>query len=269
MRMTGVHYGMMPMVQRHITNRTASYGNASRYGSAYGTSSTGITSRYGNTYGTSSTGSTSRYGNTYGTGRTSTAAALSKMDQVYESTKTAAQNVRIHGNVLMNTQERAGKEMTTDVKNFVNDYNAMVEQMKSTGGASNVIHQNQLNSSFSRYKEDLKAVGITADQNGMLLLDEKALANADSAAVKKAFGGSQSFVGEASVRSIYVEADAVSNQASARYSSFGSYAGYGSYGNYSGYNPYSYNPYSSLGGYSPYGSLSSYNMLGSLLNKYF
>lgn len=254
MRMTGVHYGMMPMVQRHITNRTSSYGNASRYGGAYGTSSTG---------------STSRYGNTYGAGRTGTAAALSKMDKTYESTKTAAQNVRIHGNVLMNSQERSGKEMTTDVKNFVNDYNTMVEQMKSMGGANNVIYRNQLNSSFSRHKEELNAVGITADKNGMLLLDEKALANADSATVQKAFGGSQSFVGETAVRSIYVEADAVSSQASARYNSYGSYGGYGSYGNYSSYNPYSYNPYSSVSGYNPYGGLSNYNMLGSLLNKYF
>lgn len=266
MRISGLSYGMMPMVQRHITNRTASYGNASRYGSAYGTGSTGSASRYGNTYGT---GSASRYGNTYGTGRTSTAAALSKVNQSYESTKTAAQNVRIHGNVLMNTQERTGKEMTTDVKNFVNDYNTMVKQMKSTGGANNVIYQNQLSSSFSRHKEELNAVGITVDKNGMLVLDEKALANADSAAVNKAFGGSQSFVGEASVRSIYVEADAVSNQVSSRYAGFGSYGGYGSYGNYSGYNPYSYNPYSSFGGYSPYGTLSSYNMLGNLLNTYF
>lgn len=254
MRISGLSYGMMPMSQRQITNRTASYGNASRYGSVYGTGSTG---------------STSRYGNTYGAGRTGTAAALSKMNQSYESTKTAAQNVRIHGNVLMNTQERAGKEMTTDVKNFVNDYNSMVQQMKSTGGANNVIYRNQLSSSFSRHKEELNAVGITADKNGMLLLDEKALANADSAAVKKAFGGSQSFVGEASVRSIYVEADAVSSQTSARYGSSGSYGGYGSYGNYSSGNPYSYNPYSSLGGYTPFGGLSSYNMLGSLLNKYF
>lgn len=267
MRVTGMaqSYASSWMAQRLMANRSSS---TSRTGSAYGTSRTGSTygtSRTGSAYGVNRTGygyGTSRTGSAYSTGRTSTLAAAAKLDQRYEDTKTAAQNVRTHANVLMNSGERTGKEVKTDARNFVNDYNAMVEQMTSTGGANNLIYRSQLNTSLASHKDDLAAVGIKAGRDGLLTLDEKTLAGADAAAVQKAFGGTGSFVGEASVRSIYVEADAVSAQASARYSNFGGYGSYGSYGSLGSYIPYS--RYSS-----PYGSLGSYNMIGNLFSSFF
>lgn len=263
MRVTGMaqSYANSLMMQRLMSNRSSS---TSRTGSAYGTS------RYGSAYGINRTGygyNTSRYGSAYGTGRTSTVAAATKLDQMYENTKVAAQNVRTHANVLMNGADRSGREVKTDVRNFVNDYNAMVEQLQSAGGTNNLIYQNQLNSSFSSHREELAAVGITAGRDGLLTLNEKTLNGADAGAVQKAFGGSGSFVGEASVKSIYVEADAVSAQTSARYRSFGGYGGYG-YGGYGSYGSLgSYIPYSRYS--SPYGSLGSYNMIGNLFNSLF
>lgn len=285
MRIPGMTYGISAMVQRSVPNRTNfGYGSSythstygSKIGSTYGTTQTKSASRVGSIYGT--TGSTGRYGSTYrissygNTGSvygSARSAAAARMEQMYEDTMIAAQNVRTHANVLMNSGERTGKEAITDARNFVNDYNVMVEQMKNAGGSNNLMYRSQLNSSFASHREELAAVGITAGKDGMLVLDEKALANADTSAVSKAFGGAGSFVGEASVKSIYVEADTVSNRLSARYGSYGSYGYYGGYGSYGSSNPYTSlsNSYSSFG-YSPYGSLNTYNMLGRLFNSYF
>lgn len=262
-------YASSLMMQRLMSGRTGStsskYGS-SRTGSAYGTNRTGSTygtSRYGSAYGVNSAYSAGRYGSAYGTGRITSTTAAAKLDQMYEDTRTAAQNVRTHANVLMSGKERSGREVKTDARNFVDDYNAMIDQMQSMGTSSSLIYRNQLSSSFASHKEELAAVGITAGKDGRLSLNEKTLAGADASAVSKAFGGANSFVGEASVKSIYVEADALSSQTNARYRTYGigSYGGFGSYGSYGGYSPYS--------SYSPYGSLNSYSMVGRIFNSLF
>ena len=256
MRVTGIAQSYMNsmMMQRLMSSRTSS--TSSKYG----------TSRTGSAYGVNSAYGVGRYGSSYSTGRTSSLTAAAKLNQMYEDTKTAAQNVRTHANVLMNGKERSGKEVKTDARNFVDDYNAMVDQMQSMGGSTSLIYQNQLNNSFANHKEELAAVGITAGKDGKLVLNEKTLAGADAAAVTKAFGGANSFVGEASVKSIYVEADAVSSQTNARYRNYG-LGSYGGFGGYGGYSPYS--SYSSYSSYSPYGSLNSYPTVGKLFNSLF
>lgn len=210
------------------------------------------------------------------------ARAAAKADAVYESTKTSAQNMRTHAHKLMGTErdslmsqaEKTGdtKELVKEVKSFVDEYNTMVKNMEQLGGAINNLYEAQLKTNYSSHKEALEAVGITAAKDGSLNINGDVLSQADAAALKKAFGGSESFAGGASVKSIYVEANAVSQQMSAQYANYG---GYNSYGGYSSYNPYSsysaYGNYSSPGsslGYGGYGSGYS-NMIGSLFNSLF
>ena len=246
---------------------------AQRY-SALRSASTSKTQSAGKAYG-------SNYA--YGTGSTYAARAAEKVQAIYEDTKNAASNVRTYSQNLMNGDksgllaraEASGstKEVVSEVKSFVEEYNNMLRNMKNTGGTMNDLYAGQLKTSLSNYKEDLAAVGISAGRDGSLVLNEEALGKADISALKKAFGSTDSFVGKASVKSIYVEANAVSQQTKAQYS-YGNYGSYGGYGSYSPYSSlYNYGNYSSLGsalglgygsGYSNYGS-----MIGTLFNSLF
>lgn len=286
MRIAGISnmYGYLntSAAQRYSALRN---GQSTKTGSAYGANkSYGASSVYGvnKSYGTS---------RVYGTGSNYRAQAAAKVDAIYEETKTAAKSLRTYGQNLMDSHEdgllsQAEKKGTTreyveEVTNFVDAYNTMVKNMGTTGGTMNNLYAGQMKTDYSSHKEDLAAVGITAAKDGSLNIDKSILEKADISALKKAFGSTGSFAGKMAVKSIYVEANAVSDQTSAQYARFqSSYGGYGSYGGYS-YSPYSryydsmgsYGNYSALGsalGLGSYGSGYGYsNLVGTLFNSLF
>ena len=149
----------------------------------------------------------------------------------------------------------------------IDSYNAMVKSMAGTGGTMNELYAKELKNHVTSHQEDLASIGITAGADGSLKIDAEALGKADLNALTKAFGSSESFGGKTAVKSIYVEANAVSQQTAAQYARFGKLGAAGIYGsNYNGYGA-GINSYDSYGLYGGYGN-SSYGRAASALGSY-
>lgn len=173
----------------------------------------------------------------YGITNTSTA---------YQTTQKAAANVRTQAEKLTSTDdqslwskaEKSGnkQEILKTVNEFVNHYNDMIGGMQKNGGSLNNIYRAQLNRTATANQSILKDIGISTKRDGTLVVDQNKLKGADVDKLKEAFGGSASFAGGAAVKSIYVEANAVSgmsqqsNAAYTGYNSLGSFYNYGTAG---------------------------------------
>ncbi len=282
MRISGIS-GMYGMTGISPVSRSNGFG-VPRTGS----SRVASTSRMGRTYGVNQNyGVNKAYGSsrTYGTARNYAALAAQKADAVYEGTKNAASSLRVHGQNLMDSgkdslaalakEKGSTKEYTGEVTNFIDSYNEMVKHMNSAGGTMNQLYAQQLKDNYSSHQEELAAVGITAGKDGSLKINQEALEKADIAALEKAFGSTDSFAGKTSTKSIYVEANAVSEQTASQYARFGRMSSYGSipysgygYGNYGSYGSVPYSGYGNYGlssALGSYGSYGNYSALGSYL----
>lgn len=168
--------------------------------------------------------------------------------QSYQKTQKGAAGVREQAESLTDTSEDSlwakaeksgsNKEVVDYVKQFVSDYNDMVSGMQKTGGSLNNIYRSQLNTAAKNNQQALSEIGITTNRDGTLSADVAKLGKADLESIKEVFAGSSSFAGQTAVKSIYVEANAVSGmteQANASYlgyNSFGNYNSFSSYGSY-------------------------------------
>ena len=197
--------------------------------------------------------------------RTSHASTQSFRTAYLNAAKTATSGLREHAEKLTESNddsmfakaEKTGntKAVVSEVKSFVEDYNSMISNMSRIGGTTNNIYKARLSSDVISAREDLQDIGITANRDGTLKLNEQTLKNAELEDLKDVFEGASSFAGKASVKSIYVESGVASSMAQNSYQSL--FGGYGSFG-FGGYNMYS--------GLSGYGSSSLYS---SLLGNYF
>lgn len=162
---------------------------------------------------------------------------------VYQTTQKAAANVRTQAEKLTDTGEdsvwekaqKSGKnqDILAAVNEFVSSYNDMTAGMKKTGGSLNNIYRAQLTGAVTSSQGVLKEIGITANRDGTLSIDQDKLKAAGLEELKQAFGGSSSFAGQAAVKSIYVEANAVSamsQQSGAAYMGYNNYGGFQNYG---------------------------------------
>lgn len=170
--------------------------------------------------------------------------ALSKGAETaaYESTKKAAADTREQAEKLMETgensiwdkAEESGKnsDVLKTINQFIESYNDMMDGMKETGGSVNNIYRKQLSDAAMNNQELLSKVGVTVKKDGTLSVDESKLKEASLNDLKQAFGDSNSFVKKASVKSIYVEANAVSGISQLSNASFFGYNNYGGFNNY-------------------------------------
>ncbi|BCN29425.1 hypothetical protein [Anaeromicropila herbilytica] len=196
----------------------------------------------------------------------STLNAYKKTDSLYTATKNAAVGVREHSEKLANTsadsvfaKAEAGDKSgaMNEINNFIKDYNGMLHNMSITGqSSSNILYKNQLHNNAIANKESLNAIGITVQKDGTLAVNQKTLENSKVEDLEKVFQGASSFAGNASVKSIYVEANAV--EAMSEQNSMYSYLSSG-YNNLGGY--------SSLLGSSSYGSGGFNSLLSSFLDS--
>lgn len=213
-------------------------GNSSFLNSLYGTRA----NRYGNSY--------HLYGS-YGknTGKYSSVTGYYEK-MAYSKIKTGAKGIRSHSETLSQTgqeslfakAEETGntKDIRKEINNFVEDYNAMLSNMKKAGGSIQNMYAKQFSTQTMIHKEELGKLGITALADGSLSVDQKVLENAGIDDMKKVFWGTSSFAGKVSMKSIYVESNAVSNLSDSTYASYNSLGGYGNYKTYGGYSANSF-----------------------------
>ncbi|NLL80542.1 MAG: hypothetical protein GX234_12315 [Clostridiales bacterium] len=160
---------------------------------------------------------------------------------LYKNTQKAASGLREHAEKLLETGEdslfsKAVKDQNTEkltgeIREFVEDYNRMITNMKKTGGSLNNIYLTQLETYVSEAKTELSKVGITAKKDGTLAVDTEKLEKAAVDELRALFDGTSSFAGKVSIRSIYAEAGAVSSMANQSNPYYSGYNSYGSYNN--------------------------------------
>lgn len=136
--------------------------------------------------------------------------------------------------LFKNAQSVTG-EISSAVKNFVNDYNSLVEEAADTSNSKVTGKVSFMTSQTNAYKSSLENIGITINDDKTLTLDEKKLNSADVNDVKKLFNGSSSMAYQT-----FVRASSISSAAENASTTSGLYGSDGAYDNYynSAYNWY-------------------------------
>ena len=101
--------------------------------------------------------------------------------------------------LFKNAQSVTG-EISSAVKNFVNDYNSLVEEAADTSNSKVTGKVSFMTSQTNAYKSSLENIGITINNDKTLTVDEKKLNSADVNDVKKLFNGSSSMAYQTFVR---------------------------------------------------------------------
>lgn len=136
--------------------------------------------------------------------------------------------------LFKNAQSVMG-EISSAVKNFVNDYNSLVEEAADTSNSKVTGKVSFMTSQTNAYKSSLENIGITINDDKTLTVDEKKLNSADVNDVKKLFNGSSSMAYQT-----FVRASSISSAAENASTTSGLYGSDGAYDNYynSAYNWY-------------------------------
>ena len=136
--------------------------------------------------------------------------------------------------LFKNAQSVTG-EISSAVKNFVNDYNSLVEEAADTSNSKVTGKVSFMTSQTNAYKSSLENIGITINDDKTLTVDEKKLNSADVNDVKKLFNGSSSLAYQT-----FVRASSISSAAENASTTSGLYGSDGAYDNYynSAYNWY-------------------------------
>ena len=121
----------------------------------------------------------------------------------YQNMKTNAANLQVTSSKLSDTgedsiyakAEESGdtSQITKLVKDFVNQYNSTVRNLKSAGGRVDNSYLNQLNSYAMMHRSALQASGVTKNSDGTLSVNDKKLQSASVEQLKQTFGNSSSF----------------------------------------------------------------------------
>ena len=165
-------------------------------------------------------------------------------NSIPKSIKTATTGIRNRSERLLDTgkeslfakakKENSTKNVVGEINSFVEDYNNMINNMNKTQDKLNYTYKSKLANDVLNSKSDLNAIGVTEAKNGNLAVDQKVLENAKIADLQKVFGGATSFGGNVAVKSIYIEANSVSQMSQSNMRTFG-YNGAGGYRDYGAY----------------------------------
>lgn len=136
--------------------------------------------------------------------------------------------------LFKNAQSVTG-EISSAVKNFVNDYNSLVEEAADTSNSKVTGKVSFMTRQTNAYKSSLENIGITINDDKTLTVDGKKLNSADVNDVKKLFNGSSSMAYQT-----FVRASSISSAAENASTTSGLYGSDGAYDNYynSAYNWY-------------------------------
>lgn len=140
---------------------------------------------------------------------------------IYQNMKNSAGEVQYAASKLTNSGDNSlfakakesgdTTEITKQVKEFVNQYNNMVQNLRNGTSRVDNSYLNQLNSYATMHRNALQATGVTKRSDGTLSIDEKALKGASLEQLQTAWGSSSSFTAKAGTTAAYVQSSAVSS----------------------------------------------------------
>ena len=123
--------------------------------------------------------------------------STTKDASVYETVQETAESVRdsviaftgSDAESLFTTAESSAStaKIVTEVKSFVENYNAFASAVKEMGGSENTTYLEQMNELLSKDSDAYEKIGITFAEDGTLTLDEKVLDGASVQDLKTAF----------------------------------------------------------------------------------
>lgn len=167
---------------------------------------------------------------------------LENQEQTYNYTvmKQSAGRVKDHMDALsamgessifgQEDTEKAKEQAISQIDGFVDDYNIMMNRLKESEDAADSAYAKKLKDCVSANSAALKELGITANSDGTLKLNEKVLKESDLDSMKKVFGAGGSFgekisalakqVGDTAARQI-TELKNKSYQLSSNYTRYG------------------------------------------------
>ena len=122
---------------------------------------------------------------------------------------------------LFTTAESSGStaKIVTEVKSFVENYNAFASAVKEMGGSENTTYLEQMSELLSKDSDAYEKIGITFAEDGTLTLDEKVLDGASVQDLKTAFYKDNDLE-EIAQKSIRVQANAISGKYAATVSNY-------------------------------------------------
>jgi cell division protein FtsB len=172
--------------------------------------------------------------------------ALNKNSKVNSTQKSSYEQLEKSANALEgsaavfasekedNLFTQAKKDDTTEVvkkqaKEFISNYNDMMKKLGSSDSVLNDYYKQMLQKAYTENKEDLSGIGIAADRNGYLSLDESKFDAADIDTLENVLGGESTF----SVKTGYIASRIANNAESYLESMSSQYSAAGN--NYSTY----------------------------------
>jgi hypothetical protein len=111
------------------------------------------------------------------------------------------------------------------VSTFVDDYNALMDSSQDSSSSTIVSSAKNMANSVSSYKDSLKNVGITIDDDNKLSIDKDTFQSADIDDIKSLFNGKSSLAYVVSMRAVSMGNTAYSeSNSSSLYTSSGTYS---------------------------------------------
>lgn len=145
---------------------------------------------------------------------------LQKSQKFYYDMKFHAAQVGEYGQALKKTEKDSvydkaresgsTKQIVSDIKEFVTQYNHMLDDLRESGSKTDANILVQLNSMSRAGERELAQTGVTRLADGTLEIDEKKLLAADVDTLEKVWGGN-GFPAKAAARAGTVEATAEKN----------------------------------------------------------
>jgi cell division protein FtsB len=144
------------------------------------------------------------------------------------SVLTSEKEDNIFAQARENEDTEAVKKQT---KELLSDYNDMLKKLGKSDSTLNIYYKQMLGEVYSNDKESLNSIGISADKDGYLSLDESKFDEADIDTLEKVLGKDSAFSSKAGFLAGHVASNAESylENLSSQYSSTGT--NYSSYSN--------------------------------------
>lgn len=132
---------------------------------------------------------------------------------------------KLYTNTSLFTDKTSEEEQLKAIKNFVDDYNSVVETGEKAKSSSIESAVNKLENATNNNKKLLTAVGINVKEDNTLEIDEESFKKADKSTLKTLFTGTGSYAYSVGVNASMIKMNAENEAAKANtYGASGSYS---------------------------------------------
>lgn len=130
-----------------------------------------------------------------------------------ESTETTAQTDSIAAETTQSTEkteEEQKKEIIAGVKDLVEQYNTICNNLDELGGSVNTIFLSKLKQLVGSYETELEKTGVAVNRDGTLLITAKTLEGTDLSTLKSVYCKENGIADKLSDKAEYIESNASS-----------------------------------------------------------